>query len=56
MKMTSFGHKKYLKLTILGRLARLLLVEIRSFYDKRRHFHDVQDTTIVLQISTSVAR
>ena len=56
MEMTSFGHEKDLYSTILGRLARLLLVNIRSFYDQRRHFHDVQNTTIVLQISTSIAR
>ena len=49
--------KKDLYYTILGRLSRVLLVEIRLFFmTKRRHFHDVQITTSVLQISTSIAR
>ena len=51
MKMTSFGHKKYIISTNKRRAGRPKIVECKPFFmTKKPHF---QNTTNVLQISTS---
>ena len=55
--MTSFGLKKDLISTNKRRARRTKLVEYKLFFmTKCRNFHDVLNTTIALQISTSIAR
>ena len=59
--MTSFGLENDSFSTIVGRAENVSSTSYIGgnnvfFMTKGRHFHDVQNTTIVLQISTSLAR
>ena len=58
--MTSFGHENDFFSTIVGRAENVSSTSYIGgnnvfFMTKWRNFHDVQNTTIVLQISTSIA-